>query len=43
MKEYNNIRDIMDYLQTKGVCKEEEYNKNEASCERVMIITYINQ
>ena len=43
MKDYNNIREIMDYLQTKGVCKEKEYDNNEASCERVMIITHVNQ
>ena len=43
MKDYNNIREIMDYLQTKGVCKEKEYDNNEASCERVMIITHINK
>ena len=43
MKDYNNIREIMDYLQTKGVCTEEDYNDNPASCERVMITTHINQ
>lgn len=33
---YNSIREVMDYLMTRGVCKEEEYNKDQELCERVI-------
>lgn len=35
MADYNNIREIMDHLATKGVCKEDSYITYDGGCERV--------